>query len=137
MLYAHFLLQAMAVWNKDVCKLREAMDLSQHTNAEMFCRRGLADGDVPPAYVAKYSTPDAHLQLLRTLDFHFDNLKRLSRFDLKALNPVAVVINLLPEGWDAKVCRVVDDEHGLIVITHSQGQEVIERDSVRSFFIFV
>jgi hypothetical protein len=38
---------------------------------------------------------------------------------LKALGPVAAVLNMLPEGWDAKVCKAIDDEHGLILITHS------------------
>jgi len=109
----------MVVWNKDVCKYRESLDPEPDTYSR---RSGLPEGDVPPDYVAKYATPDAHLQLLRTLDCYFDHFKRLSRLELKALSPVAAVLNLLPEGWEAKVCKAIDDEHGLILITHSQGR---------------
>jgi hypothetical protein len=106
----------MVVWNKDVCKYRESLE----PQPDIFSRRvGLAEGAVPPDYVAKYAAPEAHLQLLRSLDFYFDNFKRLSRLELKALGPVAAVLNMLPEGWDAKVCKAIDDEHGLILISHS------------------
>jgi hypothetical protein len=120
-MYGNFFPQAMVMWNKEVCKYREATEPNPDSNMEMFTRRGLAEGAVPPDYVAKYATPETHLQLVRTLDFHFDNFKRINKLDLKNMNPVAVVLNLLPEGWEAKVCKAVDDEHGLIVINHSQG----------------
>jgi hypothetical protein len=111
----------MVVWNKEWCKYREATEPNPDSNMEMFTRRGLAEGAVPPEYMVKYGTTDAQLQLVRTLDFHFDNFKRISKLDLKNINPVAVVLNLLPEGWDAKVWKAIDDENGLILITHSQG----------------
>jgi len=75
----------MVVWNKDVCKYRESQQ--QEAQSDVFSRRpagGLAEGAVPPDYVAKYAAPEAHLQLLRSLDFYFDSFKRLSRLELKA-----------------------------------------------------
>jgi hypothetical protein len=75
----------MVVWNKDVCKYRESQQ--QEAQSDIFSRRpagGLAEGAVPPDYVAKYAAPEAHLQLLRSLDFYFDSFKRLSRLELKA-----------------------------------------------------
>ena len=46
--------------------------------------------------------------LLSSLDVTWDNLKRLARLELKAINPVASVLNLLPLNWDARIIKVID-----------------------------
>merc|ERR1711962_739221 len=43
--------------------------------------------------------------------------KRLSKLEFKSLNPVAVLINLLPQTWEAKVVKAVDAENGVIQIS--------------------
>ena len=45
--------------------------------------------------------------LLSSLDATWDNLKRLARLELKAINPVAAVLNLLPLNWDARIIKVI------------------------------
>ena len=45
--------------------------------------------------------------LLSSLDATWDNLKRLARLELKAINPVASVLNLLPLNWDARIIKVI------------------------------
>ena len=52
-------------------------------------------GDVPRA------------ALLSSLDATWDSLKRLARLELKAINPVAAVLNLLPINWDARIVKVI------------------------------
>lgn len=48
--------------------------------------------------------------LLSSLDATWDNLKRLARLELKAINPVAAVLNLLPINWDARIVKVITVE---------------------------
>ena len=45
--------------------------------------------------------------LLSSLDATWDSLKRLARLELKAINPVASVLNLLPLNWDARIIKVI------------------------------
>ena len=113
----------MVVWNKDVCKMREQQN-TRVENWSMFSRRGLETGKVPPGYVHMYSLPENHLKLIRSLETHFDNFKRLIKLDLKNLNAVPVLLNLLPDSWEAKVYKVVDDENGVIIIKHKRGSNM-------------
>ena len=55
-------------------------------------------GDVPRA------------ALLSSLDATWDNLKRLARLELKAINPVAAVLNLLPINWEARIVKVIQQQ---------------------------
>ena len=52
--------------------------------------------------------------LLSSLDATWDNLKRLARLELKAINPVAAVLNLLPLNWDARIVKVIP-LHGILI----------------------
>ena len=66
-------------------------------------------GDVPRA------------ALLSSLDATWDTLKRLARLELKAINPVAAVLNLLPLNWDARIVKMVDSENGVISVKHKEA----------------
>ena len=55
-------------------------------------------GDVPRA------------ALLSSLDATWDSLKRLARLELKAINPVAAVLNLLPINWEAGIVKVIKQQ---------------------------
>lgn len=113
--------QAMVIWNKDVCSLaEERVGGGMH----MFSRRGLEEGGVPPAYVARYTQDKARAGLIQELDTMFDNFKKLCKLDMKSINPVPVILNLLPEDWEAKVVKVVDQENGVICISHRKGHDM-------------
>ena len=55
-------------------------------------------GDVPRA------------ALLSSLDATWDSLKRLAMLELKAINPVAAVLNLLPINWEARIVKVIQQQ---------------------------
>ena len=65
-----------------------------YTSRSCLCLQEMA-GDVPRA------------ALLSSLDATWDSLKRLARLELKAINPVAAVLNLLPINWDARIVKVI------------------------------
>ena len=113
--------QAMVIWNKDLCKeAEERVGSTTH----MFSRRGLEEGGVPPAYVVKFTPDTARVELVQELDSMFDNFKKLCKLGLKSINPVPVILNLLPEDWEAKVVKVVDQENGVICISHRKGVDM-------------
>ena len=86
----------------------------------MYARRGLQEGTLPPAYSARYASVEARASLIRELDVLWDGWKRLAKLDLKSINPVPVVLNLLPEEWEAKVVKVIDLENGVVQINSRQ-----------------
>jgi len=90
----------------------------------MFSRRGLEEGGVPPAYVVRYTQDRARAGLIQELDTMFDNFKKLCKLDMKSINPVPVILNLLPEDWEARVVKVVDLENGVICISHRKGLDM-------------
>ena len=59
--------------------------------------------------------------LLSSLDATWDTFKRLARLELKAINPVAAVLNLLPLNWDARIVKMVDSENGVISVQHKEA----------------
>merc|ERR1719447_2388861 len=105
--------QAMVLWNL-------AASNPTVVEGDMYARRGLQEGSLPPAYSARYALAEARASLVRELDNLWDGWKRLARLDLKSINPVPVVLNLLPEEWEAKVVKVIDQENGVIQITSKQ-----------------
>ena len=54
--------------------------------------------------------------LLSSLDATWDRLKRLARLELKAINPVASVLNLLPLNWDARIIKVITGLKSYLVL---------------------
>jgi hypothetical protein len=107
--------QALAVWCPAAC--RQGEQAGHLVVGGMYSRRGLQDGQLPPAYITRYSSIEARAGLIRQLDKQFDAFKRLSRLELKAIQPVPVLLNLLPEEWEAKVVKLVDQEHGVVQIS--------------------
>ena len=127
-----YLLKGMVVWNKEVCKQREAADSSAESWGS-FNRRalGLEEGKVPPGYIRMYSLPENHAKLIRTLDTHFDNFKKLLKLEMKNINGVPVLLNMLPPDWEAKVYRVIDDDNGVIVIKHKKNYNMSYDDRLK------
>ena len=87
----------------------------------MYSRRQDTEDSPPPPYVSRYSSVEARAALIRQLDTQFDTFKRLAKLASchagKTINPVPVVLNLLPEEWEARVVKCVDLEHGVIQLT--------------------
>ena len=106
--------QAMVLWNL-------AASTPSEVEGGMYARRGLQEGTLPPAYSAQYASVEARSSLIRELDVLWDGWKRLAKLDLKSINPVPLVINLLPETWEAKVVKVIDLENGVIQISSRQA----------------
>jgi len=113
--------QAMVIWNKEFCSMAEERVGGGMT---MFSRRGLEEGGVPPAYVVSYTSDKIRNGLIKELDNLFDSFKSLCKLDLKSINPVPVILNLLPEDWEARVVKVVDQENGVICINHRKGLDM-------------
>ena len=101
--------QALAVWNTQACRLPT-------DHSAMYARR---EGGLPTAYIARYSSVAARVELVRELDRTFDAWKRLGRLELRAVTPVPVLLNLLPAGWEAAVVKAVDGEHGVVQLSTS------------------
>ena len=91
----------------------------------MFSRRLVEPGDLPLTWSQEVSRDAARLQILSSLDHTWDTFKRLNKLDLKMIHPVAVVMNLLPEHWEASIVKAVDHENGVICIQHrKQGVDL-------------
>ena len=106
--------QALVLWNL-------AASTPSEIEGGMYARRGLQEGTLPPAYSARYASVEARASLIRELDVLWDGWKRLAKLDLKSINPVPVVLNLLPEDWEAKVVKVIDLENGVVQINSRQA----------------
>ncbi len=113
----------MVVWNKDVCKYREAQ-VGEAGSWQQLRNPGLADGQVPPGYKEMYGNPENHAKLIKSLDCHFNNFKNIAKLPLKNISSVPVLLNMLPSSWEASVYKVVDDENGVIVIKHRRGSNM-------------
>eukprot|EP00092_Neocalanus_flemingeri_P001498 GFUD01001599.1.p1 GENE.GFUD01001599.1~~GFUD01001599.1.p1 ORF type:complete len:972 (-),score=277.02 GFUD01001599.1:75-2990(-) len=113
--------QAMVIWNKDMCSVAEER---AGAGVNMFSRRGLEEGGVPPAYVVRFTADKVRAGLIQELDTLFDHFKSLCKLDYKSVNPVPIILNLLPEDWEARVVKVVDQDNGVICINHRKGLDM-------------
>ena len=112
--------QALILWNTETCRAEE----ERMAASAFYSRRGLEPGQVPQNYVAKLSSLSARTELVRQLDLTWDRLKSLCKFDMKAIHPVAAILNLLPADWEARVDKIVDQENGVICVTHKDGLDM-------------
>ena len=113
--------QALVLWNTERCRGEEER---RAASAFIYSRRGLEPGQVPHSYITKYSSLSARAELVRQLDQTWDRVKSLCKFELKAIHPVAAILNLLPADWEAKVDKIVDQENGVICISHKDGLDM-------------
>jgi len=98
--------QATAMWHQDECQ-------------------GMVEGSLPSPYVDMYvGHVDNNTELVKSLDVYHDNIKRLCDFQLRSINPVPAILNLLPEDWSATVCKIVDADYGIIKITHRKDEDM-------------
>ena len=61
------------------------------------------------------------MRLVSDINRTWDTFKRLSKFEMKSVWPVAAILNLLPDMWQAKIVKMVDQENGVICIQHKMG----------------
>ena len=87
----------------------------------MFSRRLVEAGDLPLSWVQQMSGDQARAELVASLDTTWDTFKKLCKFELKAIHPVAAILNLLPSSWEARIVKVVDADHGVICIQPRQS----------------
>ena len=113
--------QALILWNTERCRAEEDRLAA---SAVIFSRRGLEEGQLPQNFITKFSSEAARTELVRELDLTWDSLKSLCKFDQKAIHPVAAVLSLLPADWEAKVEKIVDQENGVICISHRDGLDM-------------
>ena len=113
--------QALVLWNTERCRAEEER---MATSAFIYSRRGLEEGQVPHNYITRFSSLSARTDLVRQLDLTWDRLKSLCKFDLKAVHPVAAILNLLPADWEARVDKIVDHENGVICVSHKDGLDM-------------
>ena len=111
----------MIIWNKDVCRAEEERSVG---GGGMFSRRLIEAGDLPLSWLQEMASEQARTRLVSDLDRTWDTYKRLSKFEMKSVWPVAAILNLLPEQWQARIVKMVDLENGVICIQHKMGQDM-------------
>jgi len=82
-------------------------------------------GKLLPAYLSMYGPHEKRVSLVNELNDHHDQMKSILKLCMSSLAPefvpVEAVLNGLPNFWKAQVVAALNDDFGIIRITHSQG----------------
>merc|ERR1719312_1084406 len=90
-------------------------------------------GQLLPEYLSKYGPHERRVSFVAELDMYHDQMKNILRLNLSSYSPdfvpVQAVLNGLPHHWQAQVVAALDEDLGIIKISHSQGLDIAPRVS--------